>query len=116
LENPLQRIFHAPRRESAAAAEHAAALRLVQFAVAVSEEAHRLAGGVERPAEAVVGGDHGGEDGANAGSGDDVEVIGDLRVWIGGLGSDLVLEVDEGGAGDNGGGSSAVDTENAGFG
>lgn len=75
-----------------------------------------VAGSVERPTEAVVGGNHGGYDGANAGSGDDVEIISDLRVGIAGLGSDLVLEVDEGCAGDNGGGSSTVDTENAGFG
>ena len=116
LENPLQRVFHAPRWESAAAAEHAGALGLEQFTVALGDEVDSVAGGVERPAKAVVGGDHGCEDGPNAGSGDDVEVIGDLRVGIRGMGSDLVLEVDEGRPRDNGGGSSAVDTENAGFG
>ncbi|RDX65136.1 hypothetical protein CR513_56232, partial [Mucuna pruriens] len=116
LEHSLQRLFHAPRGESPAAVEHAGALRLVEFAVVFGDEADGISGGVERAAEAVVGGYHGGEEGANAGTGDDVEVIGDLGVGIGGLGADLILKVEEGGAGNNGGGSSAVDAEYAGFG
>ncbi|KOM48778.1 hypothetical protein LR48_Vigan07g248200 [Vigna angularis] len=51
---------------------------------------------------------HDGEDGANAGSDDDVKIIGDLRVRIAGLGPNLVLGVDDGGAGSNGGGSNTV--------
>jgi len=42
--------------------------------------------------------------GANVSSDDYVEIISDLRVWIRDLGSDVVLEVDEGGNGDNSGG------------
>ena len=114
-EHLLQNVVHALRRESPAPAEDSGGFEPIELVVSVGDEADGVSSGVERPAEAVVGGDHGSKDGADARAGDDVEEIGDLSVGIGGVGADLVLEVDEGGAGDGGGGASAVDAENAGF-
>jgi len=115
LEHLLQHAVHATGGDFPAPAEHASGFELIEFGVPLWDDTDGFSGGVHRPAEGVAGGDHGGEDGANASAGDDVEEIRDLCLGIGGVETDLILEVDESFAGDNGGGPSAVNAENAGF-
>jgi len=94
------------------AAEEAGPLRLEHLRVVLVEECSGVLGGEERTAGGVGGGEEGREDGADSGSGDNVEEVGNAGGRIAGFGLDLVLEVDKEGGGDNGGGSAAVDAEN----
>lgn len=116
MKRSLQQTFNATRGESPAPAKNSDCVRFVEFVISVGDEVDGVSGSEERSAEAIVGGDHSSEYSANASPGDDVEVVGDLSVRIVGLCADLVLKMDESGAGNNGGGSSAVNAENASFG
>ncbi|KAK2983134.1 hypothetical protein RJ640_022606 [Escallonia rubra] len=76
-----------------------------------ANEGDRILGRVEQAAVTVIGGKHCSEESADSGAGDDVKELGDTGVSIAGFGLDLVLQVDQGGPGDNAGRSASVDAE-----